>query len=196
VEWDRVVCVQMDEYAGVGAADPRSTASELLREFVAPLGIHRFMRFYDDAGASTCSLDVFQQQIETLGGIDCAVHGVGRNAHIAFNEPGPLMPLETRVVALAESTRLANGVTFSHGVTLGFETLRRAKASLVVLRGCEKQRAAQALLFDPPGPGNPAAYLRACSRLSVYLDREAEPAGELISKAQSPPIIATLQSRS
>lgn len=175
LDWTRVVCVQMDEYEGMGSADPRSTASELLREFVGPLGIKRFIRFYDDTGTASCSLDQFEQQVSALGGIDCAIHGVGRNGHIGFNEPGTSEELSTRAVALAESTRIANGVAFQRGVTLGLGILRAARVSLVVLRGIEKCGAAEALLFGPVGPQNPVAYLRSCHRVMVYLDRAAAP---------------------
>lgn len=175
LDWTRVVCVQMDEYEGIGSADPRSTASELLSEFVGPLGIRRFIRFYDDNGTASCPLDQLEQQISVLGGIDCAIHGVGRNGHIGFNEPGTSEEFSTRAVALAESTRIANGVAFQRGVTLGLGILRAARVSLVVLRGIEKCSAAEALLFGPVGPQNPVAYLRSCHRVMVYLDHAAAP---------------------
>lgn len=177
VEWSRIVCVQMDEYLGIGAADPRSTAFELQHEFIEPLGIGRFIRFQDSAGVASCTPAEFEQQVLSLGGIDCAVHGVGRNGHIGFNEPGAPAQFVTRTVTLAESTRIANGVDFRMGVTLGLGVLGNARVSVVVLRGAEKRSAAEALLFHPVGPENPVGHLRSCAQVSVYIDRDAAPPG-------------------
>lgn len=177
VDWTRVICVQMDEYLGVGGADPRSTAFDLLHEFVEPLGVGRFICFQDTSGAACCTPAEFEQQVLALGGIDCAIHGVGRNGHIGFNEPGAPAQFATRIATLAESTRIANGVDFRMGVTLGLGLLGNARVSVVVLRGAEKRSAAEALLFHPTGPDNPVAHLRYCGKVSVYLDPDAAPPG-------------------
>ena len=175
LEWNRVICVQMDEYAGLSSTNPQSFAYELLRDFIVPLGVGRFIKFYDGAGVAHCSLEEYEQKIRDLGGIDCAVHGVGRNGHIAFNEPSIKFNLMTRTVRLAESTRIANNVKFRRGVTLGLGILSEARTSIVVLLGEEKRKAAQAMLYKPLGPRYPATAIRSCERVWVYLDQEATP---------------------
>ena len=176
VEWDRVICVQMDEYADVGSDDERSTASDLLRELVVPLGIGRFIKFYDTDGSPHCSLEQYETRIRDLGNLDCAIHGVGRNGHIGFNEPGAQPHCRTRVALLDASTQAANNVGFKRGVTLGLDTLGRARVSILVLRGIEKRSAAELVLYGPDQPSNPSAYLRRSGSVSVYLDPEATPA--------------------
>lgn len=183
VDWTRVICVQMDEYVGVAPADDRSLASQVLREFIDPLGIGKFIKFYDGAGEP--SLHFYEQRIRDLGGLDFTLHGVGRNGHIGFNEPGSSPTSRTRIVPLADSTRTANGVDFREGVTLGMGTLREARASVIALRGPEKRDAATALLYGDVSPDYPVTYLRDCSGVRVFLDREAAPRGGIASDAMS-----------
>ena len=175
LDWSRVVLVQMDEYEGVGDRDPSGFAAELRRELVEPLGIGRFLRFHDSDGGLRRPLDAYERAVRALGGIDCALHGVGRNGHVAFNEPGDALADTTRRVLLARSTRVANGVLFTHGVTLGLRVLAEARETVVLMTGTAKRDAAASVLFRPEGLGNPAAALRRCGRVTVLLDPEAAP---------------------
>lgn len=175
LDWSRVICVQLDEYEGVGDRDPVGFAAALRAELVAPLGIDRFHRFHDGDGALRMPLDAYERAIRAVGGIDCAVQGIGRNGHVAFNEPGDAPARATRRVRLAWSTRMANGVLFAHGVTLGLDVLAEARESVVLMTGAAKRHAADALLFRPVGTANPAAALRRCRRVTVFLDPAAAP---------------------
>jgi glucosamine-6-phosphate deaminase len=175
LDWSRVVCVQIDEYEGVGDCDPRGFAAELRRELVEPLGIGRLLRFHDAAGELRRPLESYERAVRGLGGIDCAVHGVGRNGHVAFNEPGDERARATRRVRLARSTRVANGVLFTSGVTLGLDVLAEAREALVLMIGDAKRDAAESVLFRAGGRENPAAAIRRCGRVTVLLDPEAAP---------------------
>lgn len=175
LDWSRVVLVQMDEYEGVGDRDPCGFAAELRRELVEPLGIGRFLRFHDADGGLRRPLDAYERAVRAMGGIDCALHGVGRNGHIAFNEPGDARANTTRRVLLARSTRVANEVLFTHGVTLGLDVLAEARETVVLMTGAAKRDAAASVLFRPEGLANPAAALRRCGRVTVLLDSEAAP---------------------
>ena len=175
LDWSRVVCVQMDEYEGMGDRDPRGFAADLRRELVEPLGMGRFHRFHDGDGALRCPLDAYERAVRGMGGIDCAVQGIGRNGHVAFNEPGDPRGGATRRVRLAHSTCKANGVLFTRGVTLGLDVLAEAKEALVLMTGAAKRDAAAAVLFRSGGKENPAAAIRRCGRVLVLLDPEAAP---------------------
>lgn len=188
LDWSRVVCAQMDEYEGVGDRDPRGFAAALRRELVEPLGIGRFLRFHDAEGGLRRPLRAYERAVRTLGGVDVAVQGIGRNGHVAFNEPGDAGAEETRRVRLARSTCAANGVLFTHGVTLGLGLLGEARETLVLMTGTAKRKAAEAVLFRPGGAANPAAALRRCGRVLVLLDPEAAPERLLRAPVRLPAI--------
>lgn len=175
LDWSRVICIQMDEYANLGCEAPNSFAHQISTEVIAPLGIGKFIRFYDATGAAMCSLEQYENDIRALGGIDLAIHGLGQNGHIAFNEPEPTLQPHTRQVRLAAETISANKINFEEGVTLGIEILCEAKTSAVVLLGIQKRMASTRFLYHPPGSTNPAAFLARSGRVCIYLDSAAAP---------------------
>lgn len=179
LDWSRVVCVQLDEYEGVGDRDPRGFAANLRRDLLEPVGIRTFHRFNDGDGGLRLPLDAYERAVRAMGGIDCAVQGIGRNGHVAFNEPGDQRAAATRRVRLARSTLQANGVLFKRGVTLGLGVLAEARDTLILMIGAAKRDAAASVLFRPGGAANPAAELRRCDRVTVLLDPEAAPHGLL-----------------
>ncbi|SHN12131.1 glucosamine-6-phosphate deaminase [Duganella sacchari] len=175
IDWQRVICVQMDEYAHMPSSDPDSFALTLRRDLVEPLGIGRFIHFYDDEGAAIVSPKQYEEDLYKLGGIDCALHGVGRNSHIGFNEPRQRTRLTGGIVRLSQATRIANGVPYRHGVSLGLGVLRAAQSSILVLLGEHKRDASYQLLFGSSGPHVPVTQLRHCPRVSICLDHAAVP---------------------
>ena len=50
----------------------------------------------------------YEKLIDSLGGIDLQLLGLGRNGHIGFNEPCDSFPQDVHVVDLTESTIEAN----------------------------------------------------------------------------------------
>ena len=90
----------------------------------------------------------YEALIEAVGGIDIQLLGIGVNGHIGFNEPGTPFTLETNVIELAPSTREANKIYFSsidevptHAITMGIQTIMKAKKVVLLLSGESKQEA-------------------------------------------------------
>jgi len=80
--------------------------------------------------------------IEQLGGVDMVIGGVGINGHLAFNEPEKqlsipaFLALETRVLALDETTRTVNAMMALNGalelmphrcITVGFKEIYQGR---------------------------------------------------------------------
>lgn len=175
IDWQRVVCFQMDEYAGMPSSDPASFAYSLRRDFIEPMGIGRFEHFYDGDGACKAGPREYERKLRALGGIDCALHGVGRNSHIGFNEPRQSVRLSSGVVRLSPATRAANRVDYQYGASLGLGVLREARSSIVVMLGEEKRDACYQFLFGGGGPQVPVSELRNCPQVSIYIDYAAVP---------------------
>jgi 6-phosphogluconolactonase/glucosamine-6-phosphate isomerase/deaminase len=189
VDWQRVHIVQMDEYTGLGATDPLSFAYYLTRELVAPLGPGHFTHFNNGCGGLMHPLDCYES---AFGGIDLVVHGIGRNGHIGFNEPGSPVDSDCRQVILAYSTLCANFLgdkerrRFRGGLTLGLKQLRAARSSLLLATGTEKAEAMEHACRAPASIQCPASILRTCANVTVLADPDAASLLEAAKQAWSP----------
>ena len=112
--------------------------------------------------------------------IDVAVLGLGRDGHVAFDEPPAKMASGVRVVDLVAATREDAAPAFggldrvpARALTAGLGTLYRARELILLVTGAAKAPALRAMLEEPVGPGSPAALLRDHPRLTVICDREA-----------------------
>ncbi len=84
----------------------------------------------------------YEQLIESTGGIDLQVLGIGNNGHIGFNEPGSSIFSKTRITSLDNSTRVANSFEFQNisqvprmAITMGISTIMKAKKVLLMAWG-------------------------------------------------------------
>jgi len=84
----------------------------------------------------------YDQLIESFGGIDLQVLGIGNNGHIGFNEPGSSIFSKTRITSLDNSTRVANSFEFQNisqvprmAITMGISTIMKAKKVLLMAWG-------------------------------------------------------------
>ena len=84
----------------------------------------------------------YEQLIESVGGIDLQILGIGNNGHIGFNEPGASILSRTRLVPLDNSTRIANSQEFQNiskvprlAITMGIDTILKAKRILLMAWG-------------------------------------------------------------
>ncbi len=135
----------------------------------------------------------FDDRIAAAGGIDLFLLASGAgDGHVAFNGPGSAADSRTRVVGLAERTRLDNLATFpsfegrlervpQHGVTVGIDTIVRHSASVIMLvHGADKGVAARHLLAaDGYDPDWPATVYAACAHPRLFLDEAAVAAAAL-----------------
>ncbi len=180
LEWDKVTVVQMDEYRGVSCTDPRSMAACLHKHLVSPLGVKEFVHFNDDRGNLLSNFSEYENSLKDRGGIDLVVHGIGRNGHIGFNEPGSDWSSETRSVDLAASTLEANFAgqdidlrdALRTGVTLGLGVLTKARHAVLLLSGSHKSEIVRRFFQEEPDPGIPASSLSMNDEVHILVDRE------------------------
>src|SRR6202034_4928408 len=85
--------------------------------------------------------------IDSYGGLDLSVLGIGSNGHIAFNEPGTIKASWTHSLWLTESTREPNQSYFGgqprvpkKAITIGIETILASRKLIVIASG-ERKRA-------------------------------------------------------
>jgi glucosamine-6-phosphate deaminase len=173
-----VTVLGLDEYLGLAADDPRSFRAELDRQLAAiTLGRREAL----DGAAPDPDMEAARYQaVLDAAPIDLAVLGLGRDAHVAFNEPGSRPGEGVRRVALAESTIAAAAGDFGgpdrvprEALTVGLRTLETAREVLVLVTGEEKAQALREMLEGPVGPRAPASLLRGHPCLTVLCDASA-----------------------
>src|ERR1700734_2655837 len=81
----------------------------------------------------------YEQMVEDAGGVDLQILGIGNNGHIGFNEPGSSILSRTRLIPLANSTRIANSQDFQNisqvprlAITMGISTILRARRIILM----------------------------------------------------------------
>lgn len=175
---DHVTVLGLDEYVGLGRQDSRSFRATLDGE-IAALRIGR-REALDGAAVDPAAEAARYQAVLDTAPIDLAVLGLGRDAHVAFNEPGSQPGDGVRRVTLDPSTIAAAAEDFGgtdrvprEALTVGPRTLLAAREILLIVTGEEKAEPLRAALEGPVGPGTPASLLRDHPCLTVLCDRAA-----------------------
>jgi glucosamine-6-phosphate deaminase len=175
---EHATVLQLDEYLGIPPADPRSFAAQL-RSALDGVRLRALATVDGDAH----DIDAERARHEALvedAPIDLAVLGLGRDGHVAFDEPPARLASGVRRVRLADDTREDAAVAFggpdrvpAEALTVGLGTLRRARELLLLVAGSAKAQALRAMLDEPVSPSCPASLLRDHPRITVICDREA-----------------------
>ncbi len=117
--------------------------------------------------------------IRAAGGIDVQFLGIGRNGHIAFNEPADAFTDEAFRVALTQSTIDANSIYFDdspmphYAMTMGIGSILRSKKIVLVANGSSKAQAVKGMIKGEVTPRLPASVLQQHPDVTVYLDTAA-----------------------
>jgi glucosamine-6-phosphate deaminase len=124
----------------------------------------------------------FEDKITSVGGIDMWLLGIGRNGHIAFNEPGSSVDSRTRLVSLSPTTVQAmKDANFGNGtmnfpnlaLTVGVGTIMEARKIVLVATGNSKAEAIEKALNGDVCQSMPASYLKGHHDVTFLLDVDA-----------------------
>jgi glucosamine-6-phosphate deaminase len=123
----------------------------------------------------------YERLIESKGGLELAVLGLGPNGHIGFNEPGSAIDSRTRVVELTAESRQQNSAYYDsaeaipdRAMTIGIGTLLEARRIVLIVSGAGKSSILRTALQGPVTPEVPGSYLQTIGdRLTVIADTAA-----------------------
>lgn len=184
LSFEHVTAVNLDELCGLPDGDPRGYASWMRAHLFDAIDLPPERALIPLGGLRAGEVEpfcrAFEQRLVALGGVDLQLLGLGRNGHIAFNEPGSTRDSRTRRVELARSTRLDAAAAWgglehvpTHALTLGVGTILEARRLRALAFGAHKREVARRVLEDPIGPGLPGTFLRLHRDARLYLDPEA-----------------------
>jgi glucosamine-6-phosphate deaminase len=183
LDLSRAHAFQLDEMVGVSPEDPRSFAAFLRSRLLEQLSRTPDVDHLLDGTAADPAAEIRRHAVELRrrGDADLALLGLGRNGHVAFNEPGSSLDDAARLVELHETTRRGLEHQFeapstpTRGMTLGLAEIRASRAIRILVTGASKREVLARLLAGPPGEDLPASLLLDHPDVAVYADRDACP---------------------
>ncbi|MDX8337663.1 glucosamine-6-phosphate deaminase [Draconibacterium sp. IB214405] len=153
VSFENVVTFNMDEYVGIAEDHPESYHSFMFENFFNHIDIPKENINILDGNAADLDAECerYEAKIESYGGIELFMGGMGADGHLAFNIPGSSIQSRTRLVDLNYDTIVANSRFFNNdlklvpkqALTVGVQTVLDSKEVLVLVNGYKKARALQ-----------------------------------------------------
>lgn len=164
-----VTTVNLDEYRGLGPDHEQSYRHFMRTNLFDQVNICLDRTHVPDGLAADPEAECrrYDALVESLGGTDLQLLGMGRNGHIGFNEPGTVFIRETHVVDLTRSTIEANARFFQkneevprQAITMGVGAIMSARRVLVAVSGADKAEAVRRAFCGPITPEVPASILQ------------------------------------
>ena len=173
----------IDEFVGLASTDQRSYCAFMQKHLFSRINLPGAHVHFLNGGARDSAKECarFERDLEALGGLDLLLIGIGRNAHIGFNEPGRELRTRSHRVRLALDTRRANAALFDvhlnkvprEALTMGIGTMLDARAIVLVATGRAKARAVSTMFSGRISTNRPASFLQLHPNADVILDLAA-----------------------
>jgi glucosamine-6-phosphate deaminase len=169
MDWSQAKCFALDDY--LEAEESQTFARFLEDHLFRHINLPRENRF------NPRLVENYDHLIAEKGGLDLTVVGIGRNGHIAFNEPGTRAQSWTHCVELTESTRQANASFFSgidnvpeHAVTMGLATIMESRKLILIASGEHKKDILEESFAQGVNTQIPASLLQLHEALTILSD--------------------------
>ena len=105
--------------------------------------------------------------------MDVQLLGIGRNGHIAFNEPGSAIDSSIRIVHLSPDTMLRNSTSHDRAITMGIKEIMESRKAILLASGSPKAQALAAAVKGPTTGAVPASFLQRHGNAFIFADAEA-----------------------
>jgi galactosamine-6-phosphate isomerase len=172
--------IKLDEWGGVPMHDPGTCESYLQSHLIGPLKIggDRYISFNSnpDNAAEECLR--IQEKLNGMGPIDICILGLGKNGHLALNEPGEFLEAHVHVVKLSESSLTHSmigemKIKPSYGLTLGMADILQSAFVLIIIGGTGKKKITTDFLKGNISTKLPASFLWLHPNAVCLIDKEA-----------------------
>ncbi|MGY6742330.1 MAG: 6-phosphogluconolactonase [Cecembia sp.] len=158
--------VKMDEWGIIPLDHPDSCETYIKKHILEPLHIpaERYISFDTAPGKVEEECERMENYIQKNGPFDVIILGLGKNGHIAFNEPGEYLETGFHKNLLEPSTiqhdpNLSKGTEPAYGLCVGMQGIMQAKKIIFLITGKGKQDAIQEILERRISTYCPATFL-------------------------------------
>ena len=178
-DFGKITTVNLDEYCGLTSDNSQSYRYFMNENLFKHVNIDRAKTHVPDGTADDPDAEGerYEKLIESLGGIDLQLLGMGHNGHIGFNEPCEEFIAKTHRVYLDEQTIKANSRFFTDGetvpesaITMGIKTIMSARKIVLAVSGNDKANMLKKVLFGSITPKVPASVLQLHHNFIVVTD--------------------------
>ena len=178
-----VVIFNLYEYYPLASEGAGSSFSQLNDLFLSQIDIDKQNVFTIDgtipqeAVIEYCRL--YEQRIQTFGGIDIVLMGIGREGNIAMNEPGSSLSSPTRLILIDSTSRAeaAHNLGVDNlppcSITMGVATIMTARKIYLLAWGDDKADIIKKAVEDKVSDTLPASYLQMHNNANVCIDLAA-----------------------
>jgi glucosamine-6-phosphate deaminase len=176
LDFSEVKTVNLDEYCGLDGSHEQSYRYFMNTNLFNHINIDLANTNVPNGMAADLQSECerYDKLIESFGGIDLQLLGIGHNGHIGFNEPSDAFVKETNVVDLKQSTIEANSRFFSSvdevpkkAITMGMKSIMAANKILLIVSGADKREILDRALNGPVSPQVPASVLQLHTDVTV-----------------------------
>ena len=170
---------QIDEWYGLAADHPGSCRHYLSRHVLEPWALPADQCFLldgrdpDQEGQILAMKKSLQQRP-----MDLCILGLGKNGHLALNEPGSTLDAPCRIVELAASSKTHPMLTdakvpVQKGITIGLKEILESKEIILIITGEGKKDAYQKLQDKAAVEDFPASALYYHDNWTCFVDEAA-----------------------
>lgn len=182
LDFSKVQTVNLDEYKGLNRENDQSyyyfMHDNLFDHINIPEENTHLPNGMEMDSEKECTR--YTKLIQSMGGVDLQLLGIGHNGHIGFNEPSVSFDKEVHCVNLTQSTIEANKRFFAsaddvpkQAYTMGIKTIMQAKKILIVANGEGKADIVRDAFFGPITPQVPASVLQLHNDVTLVADEAA-----------------------
>ncbi len=173
VDFSKVTVFNLDEFADLDDNDPISYHYYMQNRFFKKVRIKKEQTHFPSEEGNK-----YDRQIKKAGGMDLCILGLGRNAHIGFNEPGSSFKSKTREVKLTDETQEVDSKGLhktvpEYAFTMGLKTIMDARKIMLLAFGEVKAKAVSKALKGPISTDAPASILQKHKDTIFIFDKEA-----------------------
>lgn len=182
LDFSSIKTVNLDEYYPISPDNRQSYRYFMNENLFSKININIDNTNVPAGNAEDADLECqrYEKLIDSFGGIDIQVLGIGQNGHIGFNEPEEKLYSETHVTGLTESTMQANARFFSEdeimpdkALTMGMGSIFKADKILVLANGKSKRDAVSQLVSGRITTSCPVTLLNLHKDVTLICDKEA-----------------------
>jgi len=163
---ENLTFIKLDEWYGLGIDDKGSCEYYLHENLLKPLEVssERYIAFDGKNSDHQKECSRIADYLDKHGPIDICILGLGKNGHIAFNEPADNLQARAHLATLSatslEHTMIkGNGEAIKYGLTLGMADILRSKKIILLVNGTHKNAVMQKLREQKISTQLPASFL-------------------------------------